>query len=82
MHYQTTRKISRLGHIAIAVVQLVYIYTPVHNLPYALAVVQCVTTPILVISGIWITKGQKIWQWKNKGKKKRKRSVKKISQNM
>ena len=72
MHYQTTRKLARGGHILIAVVQLVYIYTPLHNLPYALLVVQCVTTPLLFISGMWITKGQKIWQWKNMLKKKRK----------
>ena len=64
MHYQTTRKLARASHIAIAVVQLVYIYTPVHDLPNAMLFVQIVTTPILIMSGIWITKGQKIWQFK------------------
>lgn len=82
MHYQTTRKLARGGHIAIALVQLVYIYTPLHNLPHALLAVQCITTPLLVISGMWITKGQKIWQWKNNTKKKRKGRAKKITRSM
>lgn len=73
MNYQFTRKVARGGHILIAAVQLIYIYTPLHNLPYALLAVQFITTPLLVLSGIWITKGQKIWQWKNRIKKQRKK---------
>jgi len=68
MHYQNTRKLARGGHILIAAAQLAYIYTPIHNLPYSLLAVQFVTTPLLVISGLWITKGQKIWQWHNKSR--------------
>lgn len=70
MQYQLTRKLARGGHILIALVQLAYIYTPIHNLPYALLTVQCITTPLLVLSGIWISKGQKMWNWKNRLKKK------------
>jgi hypothetical protein len=66
MNYQITRKIARTVHILIAVVQLLYIYTPIHALPHALLVVQIVTTPLLLVSGIWLTKGHKLWHWRNK----------------
>lgn len=75
MLYQNTRKLARYAHIVIAIVQLTYIYSPLHNWQHGLIFVQCVTTPILVISGVWITKGQKIWQWKNKIKKNLRRKI-------
>lgn len=63
MQYQSSRKFARILHLAIAVFQFVYIYTPLHRWHYGLSVVQWITFPLLVISGLWLWKGHKIWLW-------------------
>lgn len=62
MHYQTSRTLARRGHIAIAVFQFVYIYTPLHAWPHGITIVQWVTFPLLVLSGVWLHSGGKIWR--------------------
>jgi len=61
--YQASRKTARYMHLAIAFFQLIYIYTPLHSWQYGLLIVQWVTFPLLILSGIWMMKGQKIWLW-------------------
>ena len=61
MHYQTTRKLARATHLAIALFQFVYVYTPLHHWHYALPLVQWVTFPLLILSGLWMVSGRKIW---------------------
>lgn len=61
MHYQSTRKFARILHLAIAAFQFVYIYTPLHTWEHGLSLVQWVTFPLLVISGLWLWKGHKLW---------------------
>jgi hypothetical protein len=68
MHYQSTRTLARRGHIAIAVFQFAYIYTPLHLWHYGLAVVQWVTFPLLVLSGVWLHSGSRIWRWLHPGR--------------
>ena len=61
MHFQDTRKLARSTHIAIALFQFFYIYTPLHSWHYGLAVVQWITFPLLLLSGVWMAGGRKIW---------------------
>ena len=71
MHYQTTRTLARRGHIAIAVFQCAYIYTPLHLWSHGLTVVQWVTFPLLVVSGTWLHSGGKLWRRLMSGKGRR-----------
>ena len=61
MHYQTSRILARNTHIAVAIVQCAYIYTPIHAMPHAIEGVQWVTFPLLMISGFWLRKGHVVW---------------------
>jgi hypothetical protein len=55
MNLKTTRSIAKYTHIITAVFQLAFIYTPLHDVPNMLTVVQWVSTPLLLISGFWLT---------------------------
>jgi len=68
MQYQTSRKLAKTVHFSIALVQLLYVYTPIHNWEYALTMVQWVTFPLLFLSGLWLVKGKNLWLWKNANK--------------
>ncbi|MCE3232653.1 MAG: uncharacterized protein K0R98_910 [Rickettsiaceae bacterium] len=62
MQYKTTRKIALKIHIIVAVYQLLYIYSPLHEWQYAFTVVQFVAFPLLAITGFWLARGKKIWK--------------------
>lgn len=61
MHYQATRVLARNVHILVAVFQFIYVYSPLHAWPHAISIVQWVTFPLLLITGIWLRKGQVLW---------------------
>ncbi len=62
MNLKTTRTIASYLHIFVAVFQLSYIYTPLHNVPHILSVVQWVSTPALLITGFWLSSGKKFYK--------------------
>lgn len=64
MEYQASRKLARTVHLSIALIQLIYVYTPLHDWQYALPIVQWVTFPLLFLSGFWLVRGKKLWLWK------------------
>lgn len=49
----------KIGHIFGALFNLAFIYTPVHNWPHGFTVVQFISTPLLVITGIGLVKIRK-----------------------
>ncbi len=61
MQYQTSRILARNTHIAVAIYQCLYIYSPLHAMPHTFEVVQWLAFPLLLITGIWLRKGQVIW---------------------
>lgn len=61
MRYRKTRSFASRLHIAIALFQLAYIYTPLHDWKYALPLVQWVTFPLLLLSGTWLMVGVRLW---------------------
>ena len=63
MQYQTTRILARNTHILVALYQFAYIYGPLHDWHYGLAVEQWVMFPLLLISGLWLRKGQVVWHY-------------------
>ncbi|MDX1922390.1 MAG: hypothetical protein SFW65_04605 [Alphaproteobacteria bacterium] len=60
--FKTSRNLAANLHIAIAIFQLSFIYTPLHDVPHMFAVVQWVSTPLLLISGFWLTFGKRLYK--------------------
>ncbi|VFU07053.1 conserved protein of unknown function [Methylocella tundrae] len=56
-----SRKLTSTTHIFIAACQFVYIYTPVHEWRYGLPVVQCLTFPLLLATGLWLFIGRRLY---------------------
>ncbi len=54
MTLHTSRIIASAAHILIAIFQLSFIYTPLHDVPHMFTVVQWVSTPLLFITGFWL----------------------------
>ena len=52
-------QLAKWLHIFAALFNLLFIYTPVHDWPYGFTVVQYISTPILVLSGIALVKLRK-----------------------
>lgn len=61
MRFASTRTFARYVHIFIALLQAVYIYSPLHSWPEIHMLVRYVTFPLLVLSGVWLALGPKIW---------------------
>ncbi len=68
--YQYSRVFARNVHIIVALFQFFYIYGPLHTVPDAIKIVQYVTFPLLLITGIWLRKGGVIWNGMQKRKAK------------
>lgn len=54
MTLNASRILASALHILIAVFQLSFIYTPLHDVPHMFTVVQWVSTPLLFITGAWL----------------------------
>lgn len=59
--YHHTRTLARWLHIAVGVMNMVYIYTPINHWPVGFAIVRWVNVPVLVLTGAWLVGGAKIW---------------------
>ncbi|WP_343703169.1 hypothetical protein [Chitinophaga sp.] len=67
MKASTERKIIRWLHIILSIPVIGYIYGPVAAIPNAASGVRWVFFPLIVLSGLWLWKGQwlkKRWQGK------------------
>lgn len=62
MNLKTTRTMASYLHIVIAVFQLSFIYTPLHDVPHMFTVVQWVSTPALLITGFWLSMGKRFYK--------------------
>ncbi len=63
MQYKDTRSVAKVAHIGAAIFNITYAYTPLHSWQHALAAVQWVSFPLLIITGYWLTKGAKVWNY-------------------
>jgi len=66
MNASAERKIIRWIHIIASIPIIGYIYGPVKNFPHAVTAVQWVLFPLIVLSGLWLWKGQWVRKWKRK----------------
>ena len=58
MKASTERKIIRWIHIVFSVPIIGYIYGPVATIPVSAMIVKWIIFPLLVLSGLWLWKGQ------------------------
>ncbi|MGE7776004.1 hypothetical protein [Chitinophaga caseinilytica] len=58
MKASTERKIIRWVHILFSIPIIGFIYGPVAELPYAANAVRFLFFPVIVLSGLWLWKGQ------------------------
>lgn len=49
----------RLTHIIAALYNLLFIYTPLHSWEHGFTVVQYVSTPLLILSGVLLVRSRK-----------------------
>jgi hypothetical protein len=63
MKASTQRKIFRWIHIILSVPIIGYVYGPVAKIPRAAFAVRWVFFPVVVISGLWMWKGQVVKKW-------------------
>ncbi|MBI1272857.1 MAG: hypothetical protein GC131_02080 [Alphaproteobacteria bacterium] len=59
MHY-LTRRIARNIHIAAALYNVAYIYTPIHAWSYGLAVLQYISFPLLIVTGLYFMSAKRL----------------------
>jgi len=55
------RYLARWIHILVAVINMIYIYTPLHDWPGGLMLLKWLNFPVLILTGIWLMLGNKIW---------------------
>jgi thiosulfate reductase cytochrome b subunit len=63
MKASTERKVMRWIHLIISIPVIGYIYGPVAQMPESARAVKVVFFPILVLSGLWMWKGQSLKKW-------------------
>jgi hypothetical protein len=63
MKASTQRKVFRWIHIILSVPIIGYVYGPVAKIPQAAFAVRWVFFPVVVISGLWMWKGQVVRKW-------------------
>jgi thiosulfate reductase cytochrome b subunit len=63
MKAATERKIMRWVHIITSIPIIGLIYGPVKDIPQAVAFIQWVLFPIIVLSGLWMWKGHVVRKW-------------------
>lgn len=73
MKASTERKIMRWIHVILSFPIVGYIYEPIADKPKAaFAVTQFILVPIVILSGLWMWKGQEVRKWlKHLGNKQR-----------
>jgi thiosulfate reductase cytochrome b subunit len=72
MNASTERKIMRWIHIILSFPIVGYIYEPVADKPNAAFATQFVFVPTVILSGLWMWKGQDVRKWlKRLGNKQR-----------
>lgn len=71
MKASAERKLIRWIHIVFSVPIIGYIYGPVATIPVSAMIVKWIIFPLLVLSGLWLWKGQVVKKrFKNKGQLK------------
>jgi len=63
MKASTERKIIRWIHILLSIPIIGYIYGPVANIPEASMLVRVFFFPVIVLSGLYLWKGQLLKKW-------------------
>jgi hypothetical protein len=63
MKASTERKVIRWIHIILSIPIIGYIYGPVAEIPEAARAVRFVFLPIIILSGLWLWKGQWLRKW-------------------
>jgi thiosulfate reductase cytochrome b subunit len=63
MKASTERKLLRWIHIITSIPIIGYIYGPVKNFPNAVAAIQWVIFPVIVLTGLWMWKGHWVKRW-------------------
>jgi predicted tellurium resistance membrane protein TerC len=58
----TKRSIYRWIHIVFAIPIAGYVYSPFRELPNYAPVVRYVAFPVIVLTGLWMWKGQVVWR--------------------
>ncbi|HVI47070.1 MAG TPA: hypothetical protein VM802_19490 [Chitinophaga sp.] len=58
MKASTERKIIRWVHILLSIPLIGYIYGPVASIPRAAFATKFIFVPVIVLSGLWLWKGQ------------------------
>jgi hypothetical protein len=66
MTASTERQIIRWIHIIASIPIIGYIYGPVKNFPQAVAAIQWMLFPLIVLSGLWLWKGYWVRKWARK----------------
>lgn len=63
MKDQTKRTLVRSFHLVLAIPIIGYIYSPFDQLPLFANRVRFIVVPIMVLSGLWMWKGQALHRW-------------------
>jgi thiosulfate reductase cytochrome b subunit len=63
MKASTERKLLRWIHILASIPIIGYIYGPVAEKPEAATAVRYVIVPLVIVTGLWMWKGQVIKKW-------------------
>lgn len=63
MKASAERKLIRWIHIVFSVPIIGYIYGPVATIPVSAMIVKWIIFPLLVLSGLWLWKGQVVRRW-------------------
>lgn len=66
MKASTERKIIRWFHILASIPLIGFIYGPVSSIPQAVLALKWVIFPLIVLSGLWLWKGQSLKRWARK----------------
>lgn len=62
MTQATKRSILRWIHIVLGIPIIGYVYSPFENIPQYAAPTRYVFLPLLVLTGLWMWKGQVVWR--------------------
>jgi thiosulfate reductase cytochrome b subunit len=63
MKASTERKVIRWLHLVFSIPVIGYIYGPVASLHFAALFTKIVCFPVIVLSGLWLWKGQQLKKW-------------------
>jgi hypothetical protein len=66
MKASTERKIIRWIHLILGIPVVGYIYGGIAEQPVAAFITRAVALPLIILSGVWLWKGQQIKKWGNK----------------